>query len=116
MYWTPAYNTENFENLSSYERLVTCWLQRDSLFLFYQTRVNGKLLFRLCKSCMETKICQQAHIWRKSDPSLARGSQINLKKRLERVTRLSRCTEPGILKLFFSTIQKHKLGTFSQMM
>lgn len=42
------------------------------------TRVNGKLLFGLCKSWIEKK-CQLAEIRRKIDPPLVRWSQMNWK-------------------------------------
>lgn len=75
--------------------------------LVLPTRVSGKLLFGLCKSCMETKICQQAHIWRKSDPSLARGSQINLKKALGKGHEITEMYEAW----YFETIFQYNTKT-----
>lgn len=56
---------------------------------------------------METKICQQAHIWRKSDPSLARGSQINLKKALGKGHEITEMYEAW----YFETIFQYNTKT-----
>lgn len=53
----PDIITENFKSISSYEGLIKCKvLPPKGLFIpVLPTRVNGKLLFGLCKTCMESK-------------------------------------------------------------
>jgi hypothetical protein len=65
----PTIVTENFEDLATYEGLIKCKiLPPKKLHMpVLPAKINGKLLFALCKTCAETKqqaVCEHNNIER----------------------------------------------------
>ena len=81
----PKSVTENFRDLSSYEGLIKCKIlpPRKLLYPLLPLKLNGKLMFVLCKSCAESK--QQSPCTHKDDQRAFTGTwtTMELKKALE---------------------------------